>query len=70
MISLDMQSFPEAFLVLSLLIPYLISSNPKGLLSCSKLIFFLQSFHNVLRLFDVISNFLFTASETMRDYYL
>ena len=44
MISLDMQSFPEAFLVLSLLIPYLISSNPKGLLSCSKLIFFLQSF--------------------------
>ena len=27
-------------------------------------------FHNVLRLFDVLINFPFTASETMRDYYL
>ena len=27
-------------------------------------------FHNILRLFDVLSNFLFTTSEMMRDYYL
>ena len=27
-------------------------------------------FHNVLRLFDVLRNFAFTTSETMRDYYL
>ena len=26
--------------------------------------------HNILRLFDVLPNFLFTTSETMRDYYL
>ena len=27
-------------------------------------------FQNILRLFDVLSNFPFTTSETMRDYYL
>ena len=27
-------------------------------------------FHNILRLFDVLPNLSFTASETMRDYYL
>ena len=27
-------------------------------------------FHNILRLFDGSQNFLFTKSETMRDYYL
>ena len=27
-------------------------------------------FHNILRRFDVLSNFPFTTSETMRDYYL
>ena len=27
-------------------------------------------FHNILRLIDVLPTFLFTASETMRDYYL
>ena len=27
-------------------------------------------FHNVLTLFDVLPNFAFTASETMRYYYL
>ena len=27
-------------------------------------------FHNILRLFDVLPNFLFTTSETMRYYYL
>ena len=26
-------------------------------------------FHNILRLFDVLINFPFTASETMRNYY-
>ena len=31
---------------------------------------FLNHFHNILRLFDVLPNFPFTASETMRDYYL
>ena len=34
--------------------------------------FFLSSynrFHNILRLFDVLINFPFTASETMRNYY-
>ena len=30
----------------------------------------LQSFHNVLRLFDVLPNFSFPASETMCDYHL
>ena len=29
-----------------------------------------NKFHNVFRLFDVLSNFPFTASETMGDYYL
>ena len=27
-------------------------------------------FHNILRLFDVLPNFPFTTSGTMRDYYL
>ena len=27
-------------------------------------------FHNILRLFDVLTNFPFTTSETMRNYYL
>ena len=27
-------------------------------------------FHNILRLLDVLPNFPFTASETMRDYYV
>ena len=27
-------------------------------------------FHNILRLFDVLQTFCFTASETMGDYYL
>ena len=27
-------------------------------------------FHNILRVFDVLSTFLFTASERMRDHYL
>ena len=27
-------------------------------------------FHNILKLFDVLPNFPFTTSETMRDYYL
>ena len=27
-------------------------------------------FHNILRLFDVLPNFPFPTSETMRDYYL
>ena len=30
---------------------------------------FHNHFHNILRLFDVLSNFPFTTSETMRDYY-
>ena len=29
-----------------------------------------KHFYNILRLFDVLPNFLFTTSETMRDYYL
>ena len=27
-------------------------------------------FHNILRLFDVLTNFIFTTTETIRDYYL
>ena len=27
-------------------------------------------FHNILKIFDVLANFLFTTSEMMRDYYL
>ena len=27
-------------------------------------------FHNILRLFDVLTNYPFTKSETLRDYYL
>ena len=27
-------------------------------------------FHDILRLFDALTNFPFTTSETMRDYYL
>ena len=30
----------------------------------------LNHFHNILRLFDVLPNFSFTTSETIRDYYL
>ena len=30
----------------------------------------LQSFYNILRLFDVLLNFLFTTSEIICDYYL
>ena len=29
-----------------------------------------NNFQNILRLFDVLPNFLFTTSDTMRDYYL
>ena len=32
--------------------------------------YILQSVHNVLRLFNVLPNFPFTASETMGNYYL
>ena len=28
-----------------------------------------NDFHNILRLFDVLQNFLFTTSETIGDYY-
>ena len=31
---------------------------------------YLQSFHNILRLLDVLQNFPFTTSETRGDYYL
>ena len=31
---------------------------------------FHNHFHNILRLFDVLSNFPFTTSEMMREYYL
>ena len=31
---------------------------------------FYNHFHNTLRLFDILPNFPFTTSETMRDYYL
>ena len=31
---------------------------------------FLNQFHNILRLFDVLPNFPFTTSETMDGYYL
>ena len=34
----------------------------------NKLIY--NQFHNILRLFDVLPNFLFTTSETMGHYYL
>ena len=34
------------------------------------LIYTYNKFHNILRLFDVLPNFPFTTSETMRDYYL
>ena len=33
------------------------------------LTFYYNHFHNILRLFDVLTNFSFTTSETMRDYY-
>ena len=29
-----------------------------------------NNFHNIFRLFDVLTNFPFTTNETMRDYYL
>ena len=29
-----------------------------------------NQFHNILKLFDVLPNFIFTTSETMGDYYL
>ena len=47
-------------------------SNPVVLILEEK-IFLLYSynhFHNILRLFDVLTNFPFTASETMRNYEL
>ena len=47
-ISLDMQSIPWAFLVLSLLIPCLISSRSKGLLSWSRLSLFLSFIFSLL----------------------
>ena len=31
---------------------------------------FYNNFHNVLRLFDVLTNFPFITSETLHDYYL
>lgn len=34
------------------------------------LILLLQNFHNIFRLFDVLTNVTFTTTETMRDYYL
>ena len=38
------------------------------LMSCE--VFTYNRFHNIMRLFDVLLNFPFTASETMGDYYL
>ena len=36
----------------------------------AKKIFADNQFHNILRFFDILSNFPFTNSETMGDYYL
>ena len=38
--------------------------------STEKKQFKLQPLHNILRLFDVLPNFLFTTSEAVRDFYL
>ena len=40
------------------------------LFSIFTLSWFYNHFHNILRLFDVLPNFLFTKSETICDYYL
>ena len=36
----------------------------------ARFIFDFNHFHDILRLFDVLPNFPFTTSETMRDYHL
>ena len=36
----------------------------------AKLGLYMYNHHNALRLFDVLPNFPFATSETMRDYYL
>ena len=43
---------------------YLLCWNEKLLIATD------NDFHNILRYFDVLPNFSFTASETMHDYYL
>ena len=35
-----------------------------------QLYWLINHFYNILRLFDVLLNFISTTSETMRDYYL
>ena len=43
------------------------SSNNKSVILLGN---FNVHFHNILRLFGLLPNFLFTTNETMRDYYL
>ena len=40
------------------------------LFTFGKTVFIYKHFHNILRLFDVLSNFRFSTSKTMCDYYL
>ena len=42
----------------------------KFLFSHTFFLYIYNHFHNVFRLFDVLPNFTFIVSETMRDYYL
>ena len=48
-----------------------VDASVKNIIYVKQIIFGnLNHFHNILRLFDVFPNFLFSTSETMRDYYL
>ena len=48
--------FDETYFMKKLMDKFLSKANNRG--------------HNILRLFDVLANFIFTISETKRDYYL
>ena len=64
-------TYPEAYLEpsrTSTMKP--ICENSYRVLAAHRRCFIYNHFHNILRLFDVLTNFPFTTSETMRDYFL
>ena len=64
-------TYPEAYLEpsrISTMKP--ICENSYRVLAAHRRCFIYNHFHNILRLFDVLTNLPFTTSEAMRDYFL
>ena len=65
-----MQKILRHSLKASLLRQEIVTTNNNKKEKTSNQVYNYNQFQNILRLFDVLPNFPFTASETMGDYYL